>query len=1096
MRISTFLLGTCVFCSYAENSHSQNARVSINKSNTQLEEILNEIENQTDYLFIYNNQVDVNRKVSVRAKTKPVSEVLDNLLKNAGVEYEMEGTHIVLSTKDSNAVAAVKQQTQTVTGQIVDDMGEPIIGANVVVKGTTNGTVTDINGNFSIEAGPKSVLNISYIGYLSKEIVVGNQKIINLVLQEDTKALDEVVVIGYGTQKKADLTGSVANVSTEKLNTQSNTTIGQALQGKIAGVDIVSQGGAPGGSTRVMVRGIGTLNNSSPLYIVDGMYMSGIDHINPNDIASIDVLKDASSAAIYGSRAANGVVIVTTKEGSNTEGKPIIDLSANIGVSSPTKYLNLLDAAGWAEVTTVSRKAAGLSPLEMAQNLASKPDNDWQDLMFGPALMQNYALSVKGGGKYSTYYNSVGYTNQDGVMKGTNYQRYTLQSKQDFKRGIFQAGTNIVLTYDQDKPLESAVRGGMVGHIVQAIPTLEKYDENRAGGYGGLYGDVVNLYHPLGMVDDNLMSRYRENVKVYANAYISVEPIEGLKYKLNLTPDFQFYRYNYYLGLYDYGLAKNGITQLTEQQTRTRNVLVENLLTYDKIFGDHKISLLAGYTYQDSRYRLLEGSGQGMPGSIKELDAAASGLSSNGNSTRNVLTSILGRAFYSYKNRYLLTATIRRDGSSKFGSNYRYGNFPSVSVGWNIAEEEFIKNKISWLDQLKLRGGYGVLGNQEIDNYQFVSVVSTGINYPDGKGGLLQGAFPKTFANPDIKWEETAMTNIGIDFMALRNRLTLTTDWYVKNTKDILLNVPIPISTGGSNDPIRNAGEIRNTGVEFNIGWNETLNKDFSYGVSFLGTYNKNEVIEMGAESQTITGGTMHGGTYTSKTLAGYPIGGFWLIPTDGYFNSTEEIQAYQKDGVLIQPSAAPGDIRFKDTNNDGTINDEDRIYSGSPFPKFTYSINGNITYKNFDFSVSFQGVSGNKIYNATRLELEDVTRGTNYLATCLDYWTPENQKAAHPRLIWTDPNRNSRPESDRYLEDGSYFRLRNLQFGYTLPNVWLGNIIQKARVYVNAENLFTITSYSGYTPDVNSTSVYSRGFDEFIYPSNRTFMVGLNVTF
>ena len=414
MRISTFLLGACVFCSYAENSHSQNARISLNKSNTQLEKILNEIESQTDYLFIYNNQVDVDRKVSVKAKTKPVSQVLDDLFKNAGIKYEMEGTHIVLSATDVNAVAAVKQQTRTVTGRIVDDMGEPIIGANVFVKGTTNGTVTDFDGNFSIEADSKSVLSISYIGYLTKEIVIGNLKVINITLLEDTKALDEVVVIGYGTQKKADLTGAVANVSADDLNTQSNTTIAQALQGKIAGVDIVSQGGAPGGSTRVMVRGIGTLNNSSPLYIVDGMYMSGIDHLNPNDIASIDVLKDASSAAIYGSRAANGVIIVTTKEGTNTEGKPIVDLSANIGVSAPSKYLDLLDAAGWAEVSTISRKAAGLKPLEMAQDLASKPDNDWQDLMFGPALMQNYALSVKGGGKYATYYNSVGYTNQDG----------------------------------------------------------------------------------------------------------------------------------------------------------------------------------------------------------------------------------------------------------------------------------------------------------------------------------------------------------------------------------------------------------------------------------------------------------------------------------------------------------------------------------------------------------------------------------------------------------------------------------------------------------------------------------------------------------
>lgn len=1096
MRITIFLLLVCVFCSLAENMHSQNARVSISKRDAQLEEILGEIEKQTDYLFIYNNQVEINYKVSVKVKNQPVSIVLSDLLKNSGIDYVMEGTHIVLTKKEANSLPEVTQQTQKVTGTIFDQHDEPIIGANIVIKGTTVGTVTDINGLFSIEAEAKSVLNISYIGYQTKDIIVGNQKKIKVVLLEDSRILDEVVVIGYGTQKKADLTGSVANVSTEKLNTQSNTTIGQALQGKIAGVDIVSLGGTPGGGTRIMVRGIGTLNNSSPLYIVDGMYMGGIDHINPNDIASIDVLKDASSAAIYGSRAANGVIIITTKEGSNTEGKPIIDFSANIGVNLASKYLDLLDAAGWAEVTTASRKAVGLKPLDMAMDLASKPDNDWQDLMFNPALIQNYNLSVKGGGKYSTYYNSVGYTNQEGVIGNTNYQRYTLQSKQDFKKGLFQAGTNVVLTYDQNKPLASGLYGGMIGHTIQAIPTMKQYDENQTGGYGKLYGDVVDLFNPQGMVDDNLMSRYSENVSVFANVYFSLEPVKGLKYKLNLTPDFQFYRYNDYAGLYDFGLKRNDVTQVTEQQNRTRNISVENLLTFDKVFGDHKISLLAGYAYQDSQYRYIQGSGQDMSGNIKELDAATKGLFASGNSSRSVLTSILGRAFYSYKNRYLLTATIRRDGSSKFGPNNRYGNFPSASVGWNIAEEDWVKNNISWMDQLKLRGGYGVLGNQEISNYQYVSFVSTGINYPNGNGGLLQGAFPKYFANPDIKWEETAMTNLGIDFVAMHNRLTLTADWYMKNTKDILLNLPIPISTGGANDPIRNVGKIRNTGFEFSIGWNETLNKDLSYGLNFLGTYNKNEVVDMGAESQSITGGAVHGGTYTSKTLAGYPIGGFWLIPTAGYFNSTEEVQAYQKEGVLIQPSAEAGDIRFEDTNNDGTINDNDRVYNGSPFPKFTYSVNGNVSYKNIDFSIGFQGVVGNKIYNATRLELENVTRGVNYLASSLDYWTPENTEASHPRLIWSDPNRNSRSESDRFLESGSYLRLRNLQVGYTFSNAWFGGLIQKARVYFNAENLFTITSYSGYTPDVNTWNVHSRGFDEFIYPSNQTFMMGLNVTF
>lgn len=949
MRISTFLLMVCVFCSYAGNVHSQNARVNIRMSNVKLDKILNEIESQTDYLFIYNNQVNINKIASVKAKNEAVAQVLDKILSGTGINYELEGTHIILTTeavKENNA----RQQAKTITGTVVDAGGEPIIGANIRIKGTTTGTITDIDGNFSIEAEPKSVIEISYIGYLTQEMVINNQKSIRILLREDTKTLDEVVVIGYGVQKKADLTGSVANINTEKLNTQSNANIGQALQGKIAGVDIVSQGGAPGSGARIMVRGIGTLNNAAPLYIVDGMYMSSIDNINPNDIASIDVLKDASSAAIYGSRAANGVIIVTTKEGTNTEGKPIIDLSVNLGISTASKFLDMLDAKGWAEVTTVARQAIGKPALDMATDLANKPDNDWQDIMFRPALMQNYNLSVKGGGKYSTYYTGLGYFNQDGVVKGTNYQRYNIQSKNDYKRGIFSAGTNLILSFSQDKPLHEESRGGMIGTILQNVPTLEKYDDTREGGYGGTYGDVVNIPNPLAMVDDNIMNRYNENVKIFANLYAQIEFFKGLKYRLNLTPDFSFERYKNYLNKYDFGLTTNNVTQLTERQRRRRNILVENLLTFDRTFGDHKISALAGYTYQDSRYRHLQAYGEELPEGLEEIDAATTNRSNQGNSYRSVLTSILGRVFYSYQNKYLFTATIRRDGSSKFGKNNRYGYFPSFSLGWNVAEEKFMKN-IDWLDQLKVRGGYGVLGNQEIDNYQYSSTITTGINYPDGNGGLIQGAFPKDFANPDIKWEETAMTNVGIDFMAFNNRLSLTADWYVKNTKDILLTVPIPISSGGANDPIRNAGKIRNTGFEFNVGWMDQPNPDVSYGVNFIGSFNTNKVIAMGTESGSIKGGSTNQNITTSETKAGYPIGGYWLISTDGYFNSQEEVDAYVKDGKKIQPAAEPGDVKFVDANHDGVINDDDRVYQGSAFPDFTFALNGNVRYKNFDLS-------------------------------------------------------------------------------------------------------------------------------------------------
>lgn len=1094
MRISTFLLMVCVFCSYAGNAHSQNAKVSIRMNNVKLDKILNEIENQTDYLFIYNNQVDINKITSVKVKNEAVAQVLDRILSGTGINYELEGTHIILTTEAIKDLHA-QQQAKTVTGTVTDVSGEPIIGANIRIKGTTTGTITDIDGNFSIKAEPQSVIEVSYIGYLTQETVINNPKSIRFLLKEDTKTLDEVVVIGYGVQKKADLTGSVANINTEKLNTQSNANIGQALQGKIAGVDIVSQGGAPGSGTRIMVRGIGTLNNASPLYIVDGMYMNSIDHINPNDIASIDVLKDASSAAIYGSRAANGVIIVTTKEGSNTEGKPIIDLSVNLGISTASKFLDMLDAKGWAEVTTIARQAIGKPALDMATDLANKPDNDWQDIMFRPALMQNYNLSVKGGGKYSTYYTGLGYFNQDGIVKGTNYQRYNIQSKNDYKRGIFSAGTNLIISFSHDKPLHQELRGGMIGTILQSVPTLEKYDDTREGGYGGTYGDVVNIPHPLAIIDDNIMDRYNENVKIFANLYAQIELFKGLKYKLNLTPDFSFERYKNYLNKYDFGLATNSITQLTERQRRRRNILVENLLTFDRTFGEHKISALAGYTYQDSRFRHIQAYGEGLPQGLEEIDAATTNRSNEGNSWRSVLTSILGRVFYSYQNKYLFTATIRRDGSSKFGKNNRYGYFPSFSLGWNVAEEKFMEN-VHWLDQLKLRGGYGVLGNQEIDNYQYSSTITTGINYPDGNGGLLQGAFPKNFANPDIKWEETAMTNVGIDFMAFNNRLSLTADYYVKNTKDILLTVPIPISSGGANDPIRNAGKIRNNGFEFNLGWMDQPNPDISYGINLIGSFNKNKVIAMGSESGSIKGGSTNQNITTSETKAGYPIGGYWLISTAGYFNSQEEVDAYAKDGKKIQPAAEPGDIKFVDANNDGVINDDDRVFQGSPFPDFTFALNGNMRYKNFDLSIGLQGVLGNKIYNATRQTLEDVTKGSNFLASCLDYWTPENKNASHPRLTWDDPNRNTRAESDRYLENGSYLRLRSVQLGYTFPQTWFKGAIQHARVYINAENLFTITSYSGYSPDVNADNANYRGFDNFIYPTNRTFMLGLNVTF
>lgn len=1066
---------------------------------------MEQVHKKFGYSFVFSSSdINTKRRVSLSLANARIDTAVRQILRGQpNVEYNLKGKTVIIS-KDSPETSKSKDSNQTdksvhkVTGRVVDEKGEPIIGASVKEEGTKNGTITDFNGNFVISATSKNpTLSISYVGYATQQINLRDGQSSVIKLTENLKKLDELVVIGYGTQKKADLTGAVANIGADKLNTQSNTTIGQALQGKIAGVDIVSQGGSPGSGTRIMVRGIGTLNNASPLYIVDGMYMSDIDHLNPNDIESIDVLKDASSAAIYGSRAANGVIIVTTKSGSNTEGKPIIDLSANIGVQTPAKYLKMMNAQEWADVTTISRKAVGLEPLDMATDLQSKEDNDWQKIMMRPALMQNYNLTIRGGTKYFTYYTGLGYMNQDGIIKGTDYQRYNAQFKSEYNRGWFKFGNNVVFSAQQNNPLYSYSRGGYLGIILQAVPTMSQYDPtNEVSGYGKAYGDVTDVPNPLGILDKDITRRGYNAYTAYINLYAELTLPFGLKYKINATPDLSFDRSTAYENIYDFGLRNNAVSNMQEYRYQNTNFLIEHLLSYNKTFGKHKINALLGYSYQSYKSRYIYASGKALPTGIYEVGAATKDRMNNTSLSESALTSIISRIFYSYNDRYLLTLTYRRDGSSKFAKDNRYGHFPSVSVGWNIVEEKFMQGTKSWLNQLKLRGGYGVLGNQEISNYMYTSVVTSNINYPDGKGGLLNGAFPKEFANPAIRWEETAMTNVGLDFMTFNSRLAVTLDWYTKHTKDVLLTVPIPISTGGANDPVRNAGKIKNTGFEWTVSWNDRPTNDFAYGLTFTGSAMKNEVLALGEEDQVINAGTNYTGVTTTKTLVGYPIGGFWLIPTQGLFQNEAEISAYSKDGNLIQPNAKPGDVRFIDSNNDGKITDDDRVYCGSPFPNLTLGLNFNMSYKQFDFLLGLQGVFGNKIYNDTRWTLEGVTKGVNFLTSVLDYWTPENPNASHPRLVWDDPNSNMRPQSDRFLESGSYVRLRNLQIGYTFPTKWFDNKIQKLRVYMSGENLFTITGYSGYTPDISNGGVTSRGFDSFVYPTNRVFMLGLNLTF
>ena len=1091
MRIIVFLLLISIFQTYANDAYSQRTKLSLNFNNTELELVLDAIENQSEFFFLYNEKlVDVHRKVTVNANDQAITEILNGLFAGTDVEYSIVDRKIVLAPEDINEAV---QQQRGVSGKVTDSAGLPLPGVTVVIKGTTIGNITDANGIYVLNnISDNSILVFSFVGMRTLEVVVGSQTNISVSLEEETIGIEEVVAIGYGVQKKADLTGAVSNVKAEKLNIEGNTNILRSLQGKLSGVEIVSSGGEPGNNSTVMIRGIGTFNNNSPLYIVDGMYMDNINFLNPNDIESIDVLKDASSAAIYGSRAANGVIIVTTKSGTNSDGVPTISASANIGFQQTTKKIDVLNATDWIAISTISREAAARPPLDMA--LDPQADINWQDELMQIGMMQNYNVSAQGGSDFFNYYVGGGYTSQEGIIKNTDYERLNFQVKTEFKKGIVTVGENILVSLENRNPIDRRVSraGGIVGSMLNSIPTYNIYDPEKDGGFNGPWGDAVTWANPVGMI--NLQKENRENYKTYVNTYLIIDFNDFLQYKINANTNLTGNNAFSFEPHYNMGLNARDRNTLTEDRGQTKSYLLENLVTYDRSFADHKITALVGYTFQHNKYRVIRAGGSYMADGITVIDAATE---TEGGSSESVtaLNSYLGRIFYSYKNKYLLNATIRRDGSSKFLKNNRFGYFPSLSLGWNIREESFME-QFEKLDVMKLRAGYGILGNQEVGNYLYSSDVNSNINYLVDGSVMWAGAFPKIFASPSIKWENTEMTNIGMDLSFFRNKLTATLEYYIKNTTDILLNVPIPLSSGAANDPLKNAGEIRNKGFEFMVGYENIKSLDFRYSINLVGNTVSNEVIRMGTGDQVIWSGVPNqSGGFTTKSLQGYPIGGFWLIETDGLFQNMDEIASHSKEGKLIQPNAKPGDIRFKDYNKDGVINDDDRVYKGSPFPKFTFGLNSLVTWKNFDVNFGLQANLGAKIYNSMRPDLEDVSKGTNYSSAVINYWNSNNTNTSFPRIIWGDPNQNARTDSDRFLERGDYIRLTTIQLGYNIPRT-IVPFFNTLRVYVNCDNMLTLTRYSGFTPDVNGGSALDRGVDRYTYPLPRTVTFGLNVSF
>ncbi|PGH39190.1 MAG: SusC/RagA family TonB-linked outer membrane protein, partial [Candidatus Nephrothrix sp. EaCA] len=829
--------------------------------------------------------------------------------------------------------------------------------------------------------------------YETKEIAVGSQVNFEVTLRADVKKLDEVVVVGYGTQRKQDVTGAISEVKSSDLRTQGANTIQKSLQGRMAGVQIESNGGDPGSGVKILIRGTGTLGSNNPLYIVDGVQVDNINNINPSDIESISILKDASAAAIYGSRAANGVVLVTLKSGKS--GAPKIDFNSYYGVQSQPKQYPVLNAAEWASVNNAAHDNAGQARNPIANNpMPTGEGTDWQKAIYRAAPVQNYALSVSGGGDGFNYNFSSGYLNQDGIVKKTGYERINLTMKSEFTKGRLKLGESIILSRENTSPMPPGLGGqggGPVSSALKMIPVFQIYDPAALGGYGGAYGSVVDVANPVASL--NLQTLKNNTNTVIANVFAELTLIEGLKYRYNLGYTNTSLANSDYLQPYVVGqLYNNQQSKLKETRTQTNYFLQEHTLNYSKKLDKHQVEALVGFTYQETKYKTVSGYKTGMPDGIYVLDAGSSNVSAGSNASEHTLVSLLGRIVYSYDDRYMLTATLRRDGSSRFSPANRFGIFPSYGVGWNISNEKFFKPAENIVSSLKLRSTYGVLGNQDISDYLYTPAINLNSNYVKGQPEQLwNGATQTAFATPGIKWESSYTFDIGLDWGFFQDKLNFTVDYFDKKNEDILLKVPVPLSSGASDSPpYLNAGTIRNRGLEAALTYHHNKG-DFKYNLNAVLTSINNQVVVLGSGTQQIFGGQpTHHGASATVTQAGLPVGGFFLIKSLGIFQSQDEINGYAKKGTLIQPNAKPGDLKFEDANGDGTISQNDRVYAGSPTPKFSFGFGGNASWKNFDLSVFFQGTQGNKIYNGFRQDLESMSLEFNYERSTLNAWTPD----------------------------------------------------------------------------------------------------------
>lgn len=969
------------------------------------------------------------------------------------------------------------------TGNVTDESGEPLIGVNILEQGTTNGTITDLDGNFTLLSDNAAAnLEVSYMGYTSQTVAAKEGAPVNVVLVEETTELDDLVVIGYGVQRKSDLTGSIAQVNSETLGKNQKANLGDALQGRAPGLQIVSSG-SPGSNVSMNIRGIGSILGSSPLLVIDGVPTDvQLNMLNMEDIESVDVLKDASATAIYGSRGAYGVVIITTKKGQKGEGKNNLSLKASYGVDQITRTLPLLNASQFASLHNEMMTAGGRAQYPGYEDPPSLgAGTDWVSAMTQLGQTQNYSLNYSGGTKALNYYVSGSYLKQTGVIKTTEYERFTMQANMD--ADIFKwlsAGVNLSLNHDIKSQGEYNLLNAML-----ALPTQEMYNEDGTwAGPDGLAMYVGDIANPIGKMTEN--TQCTKGYNLLGNTYLEIKPWEFLTFKSLLGVQALFWDQENWTPAYDWKPIATPESQASRQYNKSLTLLWDNTLTFMKTFaGKHHVNAMIGTSAQVNDYEYLSGSVQGFVSeTAQQMNNGILNPIVGGSRSEWSLFSIIARASYNYDNRYYITATVREDGSSRFAPQNRWGTFPSVSLAWRPTQESFYTpNRV--LGDFKLRFGYGITGNQaSVGNYAYASTVQT-IQYVFN-GTQVNAVAPLVMPNPNVRWEQVEQINLGFDASMGDDRLKLTVDGYYKNTNDMLVNMSVPISTGYSDVYTTqiNAGSMLNAGVEVGI-TSFNFVGDFQWTTTINFAYNYNEITALSDGVPIYFDNNVN--------AVGHPVNSFYGYVTDGIFQTQEEIDnhAIQTVGSTKYNSTQPGDIRFKDLNSDGVIDENDRTFLGSPTPSWTFSINNTFSFYGFDLEIFFSGVAGNKIYNGNRASLEAMSVAQNQLITTLDRWTGEGTSNDMPRAVFGDPNRNNRT-SDRFIEDGSFLRLKNLSFGYTLPkHITKKAAMQAVRFYISGQNLFTISKYTGLEPEVGGS-----GNDLNVYPVSRSVTVGASITF